>query len=947
MNSFLADTGRPEVDRRLWLQTTNKIETKAEKTYKGQEKHVTIINLNNFRDAQIDYPSSFADLYQAKVKDKPEPDPHQVKAIEDVTAGLQKSDRGQMIMACGTGKTFTTLWIKEALKSETTLVLLPSLSLLSQTMREWAWAGNTGFEILNVCSDKSVGKKTEDMAPSDAPFAVTSDVHEISKFLQKSGPKVIFCTYQSSQLIAEAQLVSDVPAFDLAIADEAHRCAGKADAGFATILDGEKIRASKRLFTTATPRYFGKAIKDASKAADLAVIGMDDETVFGPVIHQLTFGQAIQDELLNDYQVVIVGVDEPMVKQWIENYEIVATNPDETTDARILAAKIGMLKAVKDYDLKRVISFHSRVSGAKKFSEELTEVADLIEPANRPDGTFLSDYVSGAMKAGDRKDKIDKLKELEGYDRGILTNARCLAEGVDVPSLDGVAFIDPKGSQVEIIQAVGRAIRKVRGAESQTKGTIVIPVFIEDGDDHETSIEASNFKPVWDVLKALRAHDEVLADVLDQYRTNMAKNTSQSRESISDKIIIDLPVSIDEEFSSALKTVLVEASTASWEFWFGLLEKYVEQKSDARVPSKYVTEDIHQYKLGVWCDTQRLQFQNNSLSNHRVIQLERFLELGWVWSLKDSQREYNISRLKEFYSREHHSIVKERHIEPDGFKLGAKVKGLVNAYESNKLEQAWIKYLEADLDFKWDTSKFWWLAQYVGLRRWARKNRRCSPPKGTRVKIRVAKNWQEERDINQFRNGCVTSYKYWEKKDAKLNYARKKAPKKLTSREITALEKIPFWSWDLQKDKNQEFLDRLDEYLKTDVVSNLKNHTTHNGYGLGARLTKIRTKYKKGNLNSAIKAILVDKGIDLDPFETAWSYKFDLVKDYLSSNKQGYVPQNTIFKGEAIGTWLTTQRSEFKKGKLIQSRIKRLETIPGWEWDVSDKAAHKISQTQN
>ena len=143
MNSFLADTGRPEVDRRLWLQTTNKIEAKAEKTYKGQDKQVTIINLNNFRDAQIDYPSSFADLYQAKVKNKPEPDPHQVKAIADVTDGLQKFDRGQMIMACGTGKTFTTLWIKEALKSEKTLVLLPSLSLLSQTMREWAWAGSS------------------------------------------------------------------------------------------------------------------------------------------------------------------------------------------------------------------------------------------------------------------------------------------------------------------------------------------------------------------------------------------------------------------------------------------------------------------------------------------------------------------------------------------------------------------------------------------------------------------------------------------------------------------------------------------------------------------------------------------------------------------------------------------------------------------------------------
>jgi len=289
-------------------------------------------------------------------------------------------------------------------------------------------------------------------------------------------------------LIAEAQLDPAVPTFDLAVADEAHRCAGKADAGFATILDGDKIRADKRLFTTATPRYFGKAIKDAAKAKDLAVVGMDNEEVFGPVVHKLSFGEAIQRELLTDYQVVIVGVDEPMVKQWIEDYEIVATNPDEHTDARTLAAKIGLIKAIKDYDLKRVISFHSLVKGARKFSEELVDVVNLIEPANRPKGTFLADYVSGEMKAGDRKEKIDKLKVLEGYDRGILTNARCLAEGVDVPSLDGVAFIDPKGSQVEIIQAVGRAIRKVRGAKVQTKGTIVIPVFIEDGDDPEASM---------------------------------------------------------------------------------------------------------------------------------------------------------------------------------------------------------------------------------------------------------------------------------------------------------------------------------------------------------------------------------------------------------------------------------------------------------------------------
>ena len=890
MNSFLADTGRPEVDRRLWLQTTNKIETKAEKTYKGQEKHVTIINLNNFRDAQIDYPSSFADLYQAKVKDKPEPDPHQVKAIEDVTAGLQKSDRGQMIMACGTGKTFTTLWIKEALKSETTLVLLPSLSLLSQTMREWAWAGNTGFEILNVCSDKSVGKKTEDMAPSDAPFAVTSDVHEISKFLQKSGPKVIFCTYQSSQLIAEAQLVSDAPAFDLAIADEAHRCAGKADAGFATILDGEKIRASKRLFTTATPRYFGKAIKDASKAADLAVIGMDDETVFGPVIHQLTFGQAIQDELLNDYQVVIVGVDEPMVKQWIENYEIVATNPDETTDARILAAKIGMLKAVKDYDLKRVISFHSRVSGAKKFSEELTEVADLIEPANRPDGTFLSDYVSGAMKAGDRKDKIDKLKELEGYDRGILTNARCLAEGVDVPSLDGVAFIDPKGSQVEIIQAVGRAIRKVRGAKVQTKGTIVIPVFIEDGDDHEASIEASNFKPVWDVLKALRAHDEVLADELDQYRTNMAKNASQSNKSISNKIIFDLPVSVDTEFSSALRTVLVEASTASWEFWFGLLEQFKEREGHCRVPKIL---NLNGFTLGVWAVNQRHVRDRMSLERK-----QRLDEIGFVWDPRNEAWEEGFSKLVQFKNAEGHCRVPIL-FDMDGFPLGQWVK--VQRTNRDHMSPEHKQRLE-HLGFVWDVSAVAWEEGFSKLLKFKNVEGHCRVPRNL--------------SLDGFNLGQWVVTQRTRQDSLSLEYKQR-------------LEDLGF-VWAILDVAWEEGFSKLLQFKNAEGHCGVPSSAKLAGFNLGKWV--VRQRHVQDRMSLERKQRLDEIGFVWDPRNEAWEEGFSKLLQFKNAEGHCRVPTSAKLASFNLGKWADHQRNQHYSMSI--ERRQRLDDI-GFIWDAS------------
>ena len=889
MNSFLADTGRKEVDRRLWLQSTNKIEAKAEKTLKGQDKPVTVFMLNDFRDAQIEYPSCFADLHQAKVKDKPTPDPHQSKAIADATSGLKTSDRGQMIMACGTGKTFTTLWIKEALEAHTTLVLLPSLSLLSQTMREWAWAGNTDFDILNVCSDKSVGKKTEDMDPADAPFPVTSEVEEIAEFLKQSKPKVVFCTYQSSDLIAQAQLDGSVPTFDLVVADEAHRCAGKADAGFATILDGEKIRATKRLFTTATPRYFGKAIKDAAKANDLAVVGMDNEAVFGPVIHKLTFGQAIYYEpepLLNDYQVVIVGVDEPMVREWIENYEIVSTDPDSQTDARTLAAKIGMLKAVKDYDLKRVISFHSRVAGAKQFSDELVDVANLIEPANRPEGTFLSDYVSGAMKAGDRKEKIDRLKVLEGYDRGILTNARCLAEGVDVPSLDAVAFIDPKGSQVEIIQAVGRAIRKVRGAAVQKKGTIVLPVFIEDGDDHEASIEASNFKPVWDVLKALRAHDEVLADTMDGYRTNMAKNASQNRESISDKIIFDMPVTIDAEFSSVLRTVLVEASTASWEFWFGLLEQFKEREGHCNVSQRSKFEG---FNLAGWVNHQRLGKEN--LSPERKQRLD---DIGFTWDILGEAWEKGFNKLLQFKELEGHCRVPTR-FELDGFNLGKWVERQRTYEDSMSTER---KQRLNDIGFIWNVLEAKWNAGLKRLRQFKDREGHTLVPKG-----------HLEGDFELFN---------W------VNTHRQKKHK-LTPERVHQLNSIGF-VWDAVSLLWEEKFEALA------ALKRLEGHTNvsrEDHPALGRWVTRQRTN--KASIPAERIQRLEDLGFIWDLKDSQWELKYQKLKKYVAREGHCKPPRGYKEDGVNLNVWVARQRKTVDQ--LLPERKQRLDEL-GMGWDV-------------
>ena len=437
--------------------------------------------------------------------------------------GLQTADRGQLIMACGTGKTYTTLWIKEALGSTRTLVLLPSLGLLAQTLREWTFAAATPFEVLCVCSDQTVGAKGNDEAihsVGDLAFPVTSDADEVKRFLSGAGKRVVFSTYQSSCVIKDAQDDPAIPSFDLAIADEAHRCAGKVGSEFSTILDNLQIRSAKRLFATATPRTYSSTVHKAAEDRGVEVVGMDNAALFGEVLYALPFGKAIERKLLTDYRVVIIGVDDPTIAQWIANRELVSTGTGIETDSESLAAQIGLLKAIKDYDLKRIISFHSRVNRAEAFTTDMQNTMQWISDEHRPSGTLRTDFVSGNMPANKRKIKLDQLKGLSADERGVLSNARCLSEGVDVPSLDGVAFIDPRSSQVDIIQAVGRAIRL---SPDKKVGTIVLPVFIEAGKNAEDTIEGSNFNPIWDVLNALKAHDDVLACELDQIRTEMGR----------------------------------------------------------------------------------------------------------------------------------------------------------------------------------------------------------------------------------------------------------------------------------------------------------------------------------------------------------------------------------------------------------------------------------------
>ena len=348
---------------------------------------------------------------------------------------------------------------------------------------------------------------------------------------------------------------------------------------------------------TATPKVF--AAHSMKQAADsgVDVVSMDDEATFGKVLHTLSFGEAIEQKLLTDYQVVVVGIDSPSYESMITERTLVKTDTDIEPDAQYLASHIGLAKAMKNYNLRRIISFHSRVKSSRDFANDLPKVIEWMPESNRPDGELITSYVSGAMPTNQRNQSLQALGQISANQRYVLGNARCLSEGVDVPTLDGIAFIDPRNSEIDIVQAVGRAIRL---ADDKETGTIVIPVFIPECEDPDEVLSSSPFKKIWAVINALRSHDDALAIELDGFRKQLGKRGTVGR---SAKIHFDLPTTVSADFERALDTKLIESTTASWEFWFGLLEVYKEEHGDCLVPQKYITASGD--KLGTWVGTQR------------------------------------------------------------------------------------------------------------------------------------------------------------------------------------------------------------------------------------------------------------------------------------------------------------------------------------------------------
>jgi superfamily II DNA or RNA helicase len=898
IDSFLSASSQAEFTYRLLIATTDHLGPNARSTLAIQEKPVGMLLRSQLEAMETVWPTSITSLRPAKPKRK-RPRSHQRRAVKDCAQGLADVDRGQLVMACGTGKTLVGCFLAERIVAKRVLVLVPSLSLLGQTLREWASA--VEFDYLAVCSDETVTRDEQDAvvaSTSELGIPVTTDPERIARFLRRRGSetKVVFSTYQSSSQIAAAQ-GTRVPAFDLVIADEAHRCAGPEAGVFATVLDQQRIKARKRLFMTATPRYYTGRVQKEAFEADWEVASMDEEAKFGRILHRLTFAHAIEQNLLSDYQVVVVGVSDDEAYDLAERAAFVTPYGESVTDARTLARQIGLLRAMARYNLHRVVSFHSRIDSASRFASSLLKTNEWLHATRRPVGTLWSDHVSGRMSAGERDARLRRLKALTSDERGVLANARCLTEGVDVPTLDGVAFIDPRRSQVDVVQAVGRAIRK---AQDKAVGTIVIPVLVTEGATPEETLAASDFESVWHVVRALRDHDETLADELDALRRELGHRGSLGQR--PRKIVLNLPIRIDASFVDAFDAELVRSATRPWEFWFGLLQRFVEKTGHGRVRFK---ENEDGFRLGQWVVAQRHLYGQGRLSKDRAGRLEG-LE-GWSWDPFADAWEDGYARLASYVARVGDARIAKSHTE-NGYPLGQWSHLQRTHYADDQLSADRAQRLEALSGWVWNINAARWEEGFSALESFFARTGRTRVP-------------QSHREGN-YRLGQWVNVQRLFHSQGRLSRARGER-----------LEAFPDWSWASATDKWEEHYAALLRFVERVHHARVPSKYVEDGTALrlGQWVVVQRSFRQQRRLSDERAALLeAQPGWVWNAKDADWESGYAALSRFVERVGHANVPYKHVEGGLRLGRWVVKQR--YNKGRLAPGRKARLELLPDWTW---------------
>lgn len=638
IDSFFTASGKKPFAHRIIVSTTNHWNEHAEDALRDQQPPVSKIDLHDLENSQIDWSQYGPKNTVPVLKPKKELRDHQRSALEGAQRGLREADRGKLIMACGTGKTFTALKIAEDLagKGKQVLFLVPSLNLLSQTLTEWTQESQIPLHSFAVCSDSDVGKKrkkdddTVQTFTHELRYPATTEPAKLAKEMEKRSDaqhiSVVFSTYHSIDVISKAQKEHGLADFDLIICDEAHRTTGATfdsqdESAFVRVHDNSYIRAAKRIYMTATPRIYGEVAKASAEKDNVALCSMDDEALYGKELYVITFSEAVRRGLLCDYKVIVLAVEEAHVSRRIQN---LLKDPDNQLKVDDASKIIGCWKALSKQGLsdelvndsqamQRAVAFCQVIETSKEgkthkvSSKQIARMFQSVVEAYQEEEEFEqvarltceAEHVDGGMNASEKEGKLDWLKaEAPENTCRILSNVRCLSEGVDVPALDAVLFLTPRNSQVDVVQSVGRVMRNAPGKK---RGYVILPVVIPVGvEPHEALNDNQTYKVVWQVLQALRSHDDRF-DAMVNKLDLIGKDTSKMEVIAITDTIQKKPTKTPKGktkgetgqggFTIGTTPTAPKPSQAKLEFEIGEIERAIYAKLVQKVGNRHHWED--------------------------------------------------------------------------------------------------------------------------------------------------------------------------------------------------------------------------------------------------------------------------------------------------------------------------------------------------------------------
>ncbi len=824
------------------------------------------------------------------------PRPYQQEGIRQITETLKTQDRTNAVMACGTGKTLVALWVAETLEPKNVLVLVPSLALLSQTLPEWCKESKWGekLEYLCVCSDPTVSKGVDafTIRPQDADFPITTDAREVHRFLSRKTDdvKVVFSTYQSAPVVAQG--MKGMQPFDVAIFDEAHKTTGPQAGLFAFGLSNKNLPARKRLFLTATPRHYD--IKHRDKDGDFHVVSMDDESVYGPVSYKLSFALAVKQEIICPYKIVISITTKEEVDNELLKRGTTLVKRDEI-QARWVATQLALARAIEKTNASKVITFHSRVALAQEFaSAESRGISQHLSG-------FEVLHVNGAQSTADRESLLNEFRTTQ---RGLITNARCLTEGVDVPAVDMIAFIDPRRSKVDIAQATGRAMRQSK-ATGKTTGYIVVPLFLEQqkGETEEQALKRSGFEDVAMVVAAMQEQDEELVDIIRQLRTEKGEGKPFNPRALLEKLEVRGPTIGLADLRSAVSVAILERLGTSWDEMFGRLLDYSRRHGDSLVPATYKTPDS--YRLGGWVHHQRVHME--VLSSARRQRLESVT--GWTWDPHSDAWDNGYKRLQQYCQTEGNCLVPATFRDSEGYRLGQ----WLNVQRTNKdsLSPERRNQLESLPGWTWDVLNEAWEHGYRKLKQYAETEKT--------VRVPVSYRSKDGYKLGQWLQVQRTT------KDEMPMQRRHR------------LESLEGWTWDPYATDWEDGFARLQRYCDEKGTSRVpRTYKAQDGFKLGGWVSTQRVA--KDTISPGRRRRLESLvGWAWDVVTATWEEAYRHLQRYCEAQGTSRVPGKYKTKeGFNLGVWVANQRQDMEV--MPEERRNRLERLSGWVWNGRDAA---------